>query len=329
MLGEVLAGLRAAGESTRLRLLFVLSQGEFNVTELTEILSQSQPRVSRHLKLMADAGLLERYREGSWALFRLSRDGVGGNLARTVAGLLDAADPVLARDLDRTRQVFAGRAAAAQAYFAANAADWNTIRALHVEEGEVEARIRALVGEAPVGTFVDLGTGTGRLLELLAPLAERAVGVDLNPDMLAVARAALDAAGLRHAQVRQADLFALPFDDASADLVSLHQVLHFLDEPGRAVAEAARILKPGGRLLAVDFAPHDLEFLRDDFAHRRLGIAHYEIADWFEAAGLDPVSHQRLAAPAHLAMQGLAVAFWLGRRRAAQGLRLTIAGGTR
>lgn len=311
VLDELLAGLRAAGEETRLRLLFILSRGEFNVSELTTILGQSQPRVSRHLKLMVEAGLVQRYREGAWMLFRLQTGSGNAELARLLSGYLDAADPRLARDLERIAQVKALRQAEAQAYFAENAANWSAIRAYHVEEEKAEAVIRKLAGSGRVGRYVDLGTGTGRMLELLAPQAEDAIGIDLSREMLSFARASLGNADLDRVQVRQGDICNLGMDDASADLVTLHQVLHFLDEPERAVAEALRILKPGGRLIVADFAPHDLEFLREQFHHRRLGIAHYDMTAWAEAAGGKVIRHEQLSPPAHLVREGLSVAFWL------------------
>jgi DNA-binding transcriptional ArsR family regulator len=193
---ELLAGLRAVGEGTRLRLLFVLSHGEFNVSELTQILGQSQPRVSRHLKLMAEAGLLERHKEGSWVLFRLTDVDPGGSLARTIAALLPDADPTLQRDRSRLEGVLEARRRQASAYFDANAADWDRIRSLHVAEAEVERAMKALIGDGGRDFHLDLGTGTGRLLELFAPLARASTGIDQSREMLAIARAKLDAEGL-------------------------------------------------------------------------------------------------------------------------------------
>ena len=311
MLDEVLAGLRGAGEETRLRLLFILSRGEFNVSELTTILGQSQPRVSRHLKLMVEAGLIQRYREGAWMLFRLQTGDGNAELARVLSGFLDASDPRLARDLERVAQVKAQRQAEAQAYFAENAENWSAIRAYHVEEEKAEAVIRRLVGSEAIGRYIDLGTGTGRMLELLAPQANEAIGLDLSREMLSFARATLGKVNLDKVQVRQGDICNLAMEDSSADVVTLHQVLHFLDDPARAIAEAVRILKPGGRLVVADFAPHDLEFLREQFHHRRLGIAHYDMKAWAEAAGGRIVRHEQLAPPAHLVREGLSVAFWV------------------
>jgi len=283
---ESLAALRAAGEATRLRILALLAGGELNVKDLTQILSQSQPRISRHLKLMAEAGLIKRFREGSWVFFRLAEDGAEGTLARAIVDSLDPSDQTLARDRSRAEAVQAARAEAAQAYFKDHASEWDKIRALHVAETQVEEAIDTALGQGPFGLLVDLGTGTGRILELFGPRAAHALGFDLNHDMLAYARMKLERAGLNHAQVRHGDLYNLPVADGAADAVVLHQVLHFLDDPAASIAEAARLLAPGGRLLVVDFAPHQLEFLRDEFAHRRLGFARDQIDRWLKGAGL-------------------------------------------
>lgn len=307
---ELLTALRAVGEPTRLRLLNVLSQGEFNVSELTQILGQSQPRVSRHLKLMAEAGLLDRHKEGSWVLFRRNDSGASGALAGAIVGLLGQENAVLERDRARLREVLDARRDAAMAYFRANAADWDRIRSLHVAEIEVEAAMQRLAGPGPFEFYLDLGTGTGRLLELFAPLSRSATGIDQSREMLSLARAKLDAEGLTRVQVRQGDILALPYAAGTADLVTIHQVLHYLDDPGRALQEAARVLKPGGRLLIADFAPHELEFLRESHAHRRLGIADETMAAGLARAGLRLERKEALGPPKADGM-GLTVSLWL------------------
>ncbi len=308
---KLLAGLRAAGETTRLRLLHLLSQGEFNVSEITRVLGHSQPRVSRHLKLMVEAGLLDRYKEASWVLFRLAEHGRPADLARAILALLPPDDPVLERDRARLAEIIAERHATAMAYFSANAANWDQIRSLHVSEELVEAAMKRLAGKKRIGLFLDLGTGTARVLQLFSPLAEQAVGIDQSRDMLAVARANLDLAHERHVQVRQGDIMALPFASGLADLVTIHQVLHFLDDPARALIEAARVLAPQGRLLIVDFAPHEMEFLREEHAHRRLGIADEAMAGWLRRAGLKLLKSETLDSPPRHDGEGLAVRLWL------------------
>lgn len=311
---QLLSGLKAAGETTRLRLLALLAAGELNVKDLTRILGQSQPRISRHLKLLTEAGLIERFREGSWVFFRLAGGGGSGDLARAIVNSLDASDPDLERDRARAEAVMRERAETAQAYFKEHASEWDVIRSLHVAEDEVEQAMLDAMGAGPFEYFVDLGTGTGRMLELFASRAKRAVGVDINRDMLAYARAKLEAANLSHCQVRQGDLFSLSFADGEVDAVVLHQVLHFLDDPASALNEAARILGPGGKLLVVDFAPHELEFLRETHAHRRLGLEPGQVADWIASSGLKLAARRDMDPHSDEANGKLTVSLWLAEK---------------
>ena len=302
--------LKAAGEATRLRILALLAEAELTVSDLTDILRQSQPRLSRHLRLLAEAGLVERFREGSWAFFRLAEHGGGADIARVLIARLDAGDPTIVRDRERLTAVRAARAAAAQNYFRRHAAEWDRIRKLHVADAAVEDAIRAALADKPIRALLDLGTGTGRMLELFAPDIERGLGLDLSLDMLAFARARLDRAGLKHCSVRQGDIYDLALPRNSFDVVIVHQVLHFLDDSAHAIREAARVLGPGGRLLVVDFAPHDLEFLREEHAHRRLGFAVDTMTQWLEGAGLDVLRLQTLPP----GPEGkIAVSLWLAR----------------
>lgn len=288
----VLAALKAAGEETRLRILCLLCQGELTVTELTQILMQSQPRVSRHLRLLCDAGLLQRFREGAWVFYRLADGAQTGRLCQTIVTMIDPAQSEIERDRYRLADVRTRRAAEADAYFSRHAKEWNDIRALYVPEERVEQTLMAWAAGAR--TILDVGTGTGRILELLAPRARQAMGVDVNPDMLAMARARLSDEAYGHCHIRQGDMYDLPVADASQDLVVFHQVLHFADDPARAIREAARTLAPGGACLLVDFAPHAYEALREDHAHRRLGFADTEITTWADAAGLSVARTQAL-----------------------------------
>ena len=313
-LQDMLAALKGAAESTRLRLLFVLSRGEFNVTELTHIMEQSQPRLSRHLKLLAEAGLLERHREGSWVIFRLREDGAAGALARLITERLDEEDEVFAADLRKVNAILAQRRERAAAYFAAVAEEWDRIRSLHVAEDAVETAMRALAGEGPFRLLLDIGTGTGRMLELFAPFAEEAIGIDSSRAMLAVARGRLAKPEFAHVKLRLAEATALPVADGAADFVTIHQVLHYLEHPGEAIREVARVLAPEGRLLVADFAPHELEFLREECAHRRLGISGRDMRRWLARAGLSLVEEQRLDPPPALGEKGLTVSLWLARK---------------
>lgn len=284
---------QALADQTRLRVLALLRVMELSVGELAQVLGQSQPRVSRHLKILSDAGLLERRKEGSWVFLAL------GAAERTapVFALLDAAADehiasAIAADAARLESVRVERSEAASRYFTAHAGVWDQIRSLHVAESEVERAIRDAIGDGPLGRLVDIGTGTGRMIELFGPRAEQAVGIDRSSEMLRLARAKLEAAGIA-SSLRQGDMYALPLADGAADCVILHQVLHYAHSPAAAIAEASRILDPGGALLVIDFAAHDREDLRERDAHIRLGFEDEVMADWFKTAGLtiDRVEH--------------------------------------
>ncbi len=330
---HLISGLRAAGEPTRLRLLNLLSKTELTVSDLTHILGQSQPRVSRHLKLLTEAGLVTRFREGAWVFYKLvpparhdEVDHAGQTtpvlapraLAWSLVQLMPQNDITVLRDLDRLEAVKQKRAATAAAYFARNAEQWGRIRSLYITEAEVESAMLDLLGSDKFGTLLDIGTGTGRVLQVMSEHFEEGVGVDLSHEMLGVARANLESAGQTNAYVRFADLYALPFENASVDLVTIHHVLHFLEEPAMALQEAARVLRPGGRIMIVDFAPHDVEFLRDEHAHRRLGFDDQEVTGWLNDCGLE------VQAPRHLiptkttadSEQKLTVTLWLGQQKA-------------
>ena len=286
LMDDLLAMLRAAGEPTRLRVLAILSTGEMTVSEMTQALLQSQPRISRHLKLLADAGLVVRIPEGSWVFYRLNETNENYALVDQLIALMPTNDQILLRDRERLDRVRAARATRAQEYFAANAADWDNLRARHIREDLVEAEMTALLSDTQCDLLVDLGTGTGRMLELFSSHARRAVGFDINANMLTIARSRLDHPERLHCQVRQGDCADVPLGDGAAGVVIVHQVLHFLDDPARAVGEAARVLAPSGRLLITDFLPHALESLRDEHAHRRLGFAADEVSEWLTEADI-------------------------------------------
>lgn len=292
---KLLALLRAAGEPTRLRILGLLGHGELTVTEITQILGQSQPRVSRHLKLLSEAGLLTRFQEGTWAFYRLADDEDAGYFSATLVDLIPDDDPVHTRDLERLRMVRDARAKEAAEYFRANAADWNRIRSLYVPEEEVEQHLAKAFEGRKIDNLLDIGTGTGRILEIFAPRIKRGLGIDLSHEMLSVARAMLDEKKITNCQVRLGDMYSIPLDNASQDAVIFHQVLHFAEDPDSTLMEAARVLKPGGTMLIVDFAPHDMEFLREQHAHRRLGFELEEINRMAREAGLSVKNAEALS----------------------------------
>ncbi len=320
--GEALvAALRAAGEPTRLRVIALLAQGELSVGELAQALGQSQPRVSRHLKLLIDAGLIERQPEGALVFHRLSRSsGFGRGFAALLSSLCAPDDPMFASDRRRLAEIRAVREAQAAAYFEANAGDWDRIRALHLPEADIDAALLEAAGPGPFGLMVDAGVGAGRLLHLFADRVERAEGFDTSRQMLALARASLDALTPAKAFVRHGDIYDPPLARGQADLVTIHHVLHFLSDPRRAIIEAGRLLRGGGRMVIVDFAAHDLEFLRERHAHRRLGFSDEEIFGWCAEAGLRNMRVTTLAPRPEQAERGaqLTVKIWAGDRSGAQ-----------
>lgn len=297
---------QALADSTRLRILVLLRDMELSVGELALVLGQSQPRVSRHLKILADAGVLERRKEGSWVFLTLAKRGATEALFALVDSWADPqAEALFAADHARTEAVRSERATAANRYFASHAEVWDQIRSLHVAESEVETAIDRALGHRPLGRLIDIGTGTGRMIELFGPRSAEAIGIDRSSDMLRVARVKLEAAGIA-SSLRQGDMYSLPIEDGTADTVIIHQVLHYAHSPATAIAEAARVLKAGGTLLIVDFAAHEREDLRERDAHIRLGFEDRVMAEWFAVAGVE-TDHVE-----HLEGGELTVSLWRG-----------------
>jgi ubiquinone/menaquinone biosynthesis C-methylase UbiE len=302
--------LRSLGDPTRLRIVRLLRAMELTVGELAQVLGQSQPRVSRHVRILIDAGLAERRKEGSWVFLSLGEE----DRVRPVFNLIDrwseidGEDAWAVADAARLAAVRADRAAAAERYFALHAEHWDALRSLHIAESEVEAAIARALADRSVGRLVDIGTGTGRMIELFGPEAKHALGVDRSPEMLRLARVKLAEAGLAAAELRQGDMYTLPLPAGSADTVIIHQVLHYAQQPAAAVAEAARLLAPGGRLLVVDFAAHEREELRVRDAHVRLGFADEAVVKFLAAAGLEARVVE------HLEGGELTVTLWCGER---------------
>lgn len=309
---RLLTAIKACGDPTRLRLIALLVGNELTVSELIEILGQSQPRVSRHLKVLVEAGLVTRFAEGTWAFYRLSDNEMGNALTTSLIDLIPSGDETHLRDVDRLAAVKRARARAASAYFRENAREWDAIRSLHTDEAKVEKAILEMLGKSRLGEVLDIGTGTGRILQVLAPLSERGLGVDVSTEMLAIARANLDQADIDNCRVQGGNMYSLDLPNESFDFVVLHQVLHYADDPIAVLGEAGRLLRPGGRLLVVDFAPHKLEHLRTEHAHRRLGFSDTEVAGWLRQSGFKTIRNE------HLKGGELTVAIWLAKRQASR-----------
>lgn len=300
--------LQALADPTRLRILALLRRMELSVGELAIILEQSQPRVSRHVRILADAGIVERRREGSWVFLTIAPEERTDPMFALVDAWADApSERAFASDGSKLDRIRTDRAEAAGRYFSSHADTWDSIRSLHVAESEVEEAIGRALGDQPLGRLVDIGTGTGRMIELFGRSALQSVGIDRSSEMLRLARVKLEAAGIP-TSLRQGDMYALPMDDGSADTIIIHQVLHYAHSPAAAIDEASRVLAPGGRLLIVDFAAHEREELRTTDAHIRLGFDDETMAAWFKAAG---IAVQQVE---HLEGGELTVTVWLGAK---------------
>ncbi|WP_310475911.1 metalloregulator ArsR/SmtB family transcription factor [Sandarakinorhabdus sp.] len=317
---QLLAIFRAVGDPSRLRILLLARGMELAVGEIAQVLQQSQPRVSRHLRILAECGLVERVREGAWVFVRLGPAAISGPALAAIDALADAlADGLVgggdlgAGDRARLAVVRADRAAAVDSWFAAHAGEWQQERALHSSEAAVEAAIRAALGPGDLGELVDVGTGTGRMIELLVGQATSVLGLDRNPEMLRIARNRLEAAGLTGARVQSADMYQLPLAAAACDTLLLHQVLHYADDPAAVIGEAARVLRAHGRLLVVDLMPHTREELRVERRHLRLGFADETVLGWMENSGLNGAVAQQLPAAGD---DKLGVTIWLAQKPA-------------
>ncbi len=291
---KLAALFQALADPTRLRILALLQVMELSVGELAQLLGQSQPRVSRHVRILGDSAMIGRRKEGSWVYLQLAEPARTRELFELSRGLDPEAEQLFAGDAARLDSVRSDRAEAARRYFEAHAATWDSIRSLHTADEEIERAIADLLSDRPIGALLDVGTGTGRMLELFAPKADSAIGIDRSSEMLRLARVKLEQAGVSGASLRQGDMYALPLGDGCADSIILHQVLHYAQQPGAAIVEAARVLAPGGRLLVIDFAQHDRAELKEQDAHLRLGFADDAMRGWFAAAGLELDRTERL-----------------------------------
>ncbi len=312
---------RALADPTRLRIVALMRTMELAVGEVAQVLGQSQPRVSRHIRILCEAGIARRRKEGSWVFLDPGDSEIVQPVFRAIDQWLagQPVDPWTVADAARLSAVRADRAASAARYFAAHAEEWDSLRSLYVSEDQVEAAIVSALTDAPIGRLVDVGTGTGRMIELIGARASSAIGIDRSPEMLRLARAKLSQGQSFDWELRKGDVGSLPLDDGSADTVIVHQLLHFLPEPAAAIIELGRVLSEGGRLLVADFAPHNREDLRDRDAHARLGFSDEQIGGWMESAGIS------LARTDNLKGGTLTVKLWLGEKRVAKRLKAVAA----
>ena len=302
---KLLQGLRAAAEPTRLRIIALCGHAELSVTELVMILGQTQPRVSRHLKLLVEGGLLQRNKEGNRAYYRLSTEAEGADLARMLNDLMPGEDEVHALDLSRLSSVKADRVRYAESFLDPYSQEIIELRGMWPPDEVIDKCILALLKDRSIQNLLDLGTGAGRILRTIAPFVVKGTGIDNSLEMLSIARARLDQDGIKNCQVRVGDMYRLPFKKNSFDLITINSLLRYADEPKKVIAEAARVLEKKGALLIVDLAAHDLSALRDDYGHSWLGFS--------EAEMVEMLSEENLTADRvkHIDGQKLNVCIWL------------------
>ena len=298
---NLLAALKAVADPSRLRLLAISAKSALSVSELTEIMGLSQPIISRHLKLLFEAGLLDRFREGKSVYYRLSDDGYReGDTARKILSLVPVNSPEIERDRLRLEEIISSRNVRAAEYFRQNAEDWESIRSLYVDEKKVEELLLDRVPDH-VENLLDIGTGTGRMLQVFADRVDRGIGVDNSYEMLSLARASLEQSDIRHCHVRYGDIYRLPLIDLNFNIIVIHQVLRYSQDPAAVIAEASRVLQPNGLVFVVDFAPHSVEVLREKYAHQWLGFDDREALSWCNKAGLAiKETHELLGEPVTL-----------------------------
>ena len=298
-------GLRAAAEPTRLRIIALCGHAELSVTELVMILGQTQPRVSRHLKLLVEGGLLQRNKEGNRAYYRLSTEAEGADLARMLNDLMPGEDEVHALDLSRLSSVKADRVRYAESFLDPYSQEIIELRGMWPPDEVIDKCILALLKDRSIQNLLDLGTGAGRILRTIAPFVVKGTGIDNSLEMLSIARARLDQEGIKNCQVRVGDMYRLPFKKNSFDLITINSLLRYADEPKKVIAEAARVLEKKGALLIVDLAAHDLSALRDEYGHSWLGFS--------EAEMVEMLSEENLTADRvkHIDGQKLNVCIWL------------------
>ncbi len=307
-LEELLIIFRAISDPTRLRLMGLTSKTELSVSELTQILAQSQPRISRHLKLLCEAGLLERFQEGTSVFYRAENNNSHPDLIKVIDKIITNSD-WMSLDFSRLQEAKKNRSKKIEDYFKANASRWDQIRSMHVPELEVENYLLRIISGKKIKKFLDIGTGTGRILELFGKNVDQGWGIDNSKEMIAMARQAIERANLKNCHVRFSDMYSLPFFDKSIDMICIHQVLHFANDPEEAIKESSRVLNIGGTIIVIDFLPHNIESLRQDHAHKRLGFSNFEITKWLESSKLKIVNKKQFSG------NPLTVVIWVAEKQ--------------
>jgi DNA-binding transcriptional ArsR family regulator len=268
---SAVSALRAAAEPTRLRLLALLARAELTVGELCDVIGQSQPRVSRHLKLLCDADLLDRVREQLWVYYRVPASGAGRETVAQLLALIDENDDVLRRDRRRMEEVIAERGRrAADELPDEQAAETSEV---------IDATVLDELAAEPIGALLDVGTGSGHILKLLGAKASRAVGIDISSDALKVARTKVHSAGLSHCELQRGDMYDLPFAAPLFDTVVAERVLAGAERPVLALAEICRTLKHGGRAIVIE----DFDALTAASSANPIAT----LREWFAKAGLE------------------------------------------
>jgi len=278
--------LKSIADESRIRLLILCAQGEFTVSELVQVLGQSQPRVSRHLRILCDAGILKRTRQGSWVFYRSVKGGPESEFVPLLKSFITESEPVLKLDRKRLEHLKKERSRVAAQFFQKTASEWDNIRTHYVEDIQVESALQQCVSDVKPNSLLDIGTGTGRILKVLGPYVQDAEGIDFSHEMLNLARINLDHPSLEHCRVRHGDMYRLPYQEHSFNFITIHHVLHFANQPLEVLKEAGRVLKNKGQIAIVDFYSHEREEFRTKYHHHRLGFSDDEIKNWLDQIGL-------------------------------------------
>lgn len=286
--------LKALADPCRLRLVAVLLRAEFTVQELTQILDMGQSRISRHLKILSEAGVLSVKRQGTWSYYRVGED----------SAFFCAIRPAFERELEQLPQRREDLAAVALAlearrrrsleFFDQHARTWDVLSRTLLPVPQYQERLLSLV--PTVDTLLEIGVGTGALLPDLSRRAAKVIGVDHSPAMLDEARRRLDHAGNSAAELRLGEMTHLPLADGGAGCVVANMVLHHAADPQAVLAEITRVLKPGGILVLADLARHEREWAREQLADQWLGFEEEELRGWLQGAGLGSIVIERVAA---------------------------------